>query len=47
MQIEKKKSDVIAPWKKDGYEYKGVVHYGMHYIQGNRQPYFSITGPPW
>lgn len=44
MQIEKRQTAQIAPWRKDGYEYKGTVFYGMHYIQGNHQPYFSITG---
>jgi hypothetical protein len=41
--IEKKKQYNLSPWMEDGYQYKGVVHYGMHYIYGNRQPHFSIT----
>lgn len=42
-QIEKYQTVIINPWRENGYDYKGVVQYGMHYIYGNSAPYFSIT----
>lgn len=42
-QIEKYQTAQIPQWTEYGYHYKGVITYGMHYIFGNSQPYFSIT----
>lgn len=47
MSIDKKKTAQIAQWTEDGYDYKGVVEYGMHYLEGNSLPYFSITASTW
>ena len=47
MQINKKKTGQIAQWTLAGYDYKGVVEYGMHYLEGNSLPYFSITASTW
>lgn len=43
-QIEKYQTYSLSQWKDEYYTYKGTVTYGMHYILGNSQPYFSITG---
>lgn len=43
-QIEKYQTYSLPQWKDDYYTYRGTVTYGMHYILGNSQPYFSITG---
>ena len=42
-EITKYQTAIINPWQEDGYDYKGVVQYGMHYIYNNSSPYFSIT----
>ena len=47
MSINKKKIAQIPQWTEDGYDYKGVVEYGMHYLEGNSLPYFSITASTW
>jgi hypothetical protein len=46
-QIEKYQVYRLGQWIEDGRTYKGEVTYGMHYILGNSQPYFSITGNTW
>jgi hypothetical protein len=43
MQIQKMKTTKIVPWSEHGYQFKGTVSYGMHYIQGNSSPHFAIT----
>ena len=42
-QIEKYKTYSIPQWTEGKTTYRGKVTYGMHYILGNSQPYFSIT----
>lgn len=43
-QIEKYQTYSLPQWKDEYYTYRGTVRYGMHYILGNSQPHFSITG---
>lgn len=42
-EIEKYNTYSLPQWKEGNTTYRGEVTYGMHYIFGNSQPYFSIT----
>ncbi len=42
-EIKKYQTAQIDTWKEGSKTYKCIVQYGMHYIYGNSQPYFSIT----
>jgi len=42
--IETKQVLSLGTWKDDHFQYKGTVTFGMHYIYGNSNPYFFITG---
>ena len=42
-QIEKYQTAQIPQWKEGNRTYRGEVTYGMYYLYGNSQPYFSIT----
>ncbi len=43
-EIEKNQEYSLPQWSGSYGKYQGTVSYGMHYIYGNSQPYFSITG---
>lgn len=43
-EIEKYNEYSLPRWSDEHSTYRGTVQYGMHYIYGNSQPYFSITG---
>ena len=43
-EIEKNQEYSLPQWSENYGKYRGTVRYGMHYICGNSQPYFSITG---
>jgi len=43
--IETKQLIDSGTWEDDDYfQYKGTAEFGMHYIYGNSNPYFYITG---
>ena len=42
-EITKYQTASIPQWGEWCFDYEGTVQYGMHYILGNSQPYFSIT----
>lgn len=42
-EIKKYNEYSLSRWSDEYYTYRGTVQYGMHYIYGNSQPYFSIT----
>ena len=43
-QIEKYQTVQINSWKEGKYDYKLTIKYGMHYLHGDYQPCFAITG---
>lgn len=34
-------------FEEDNKSYRMIVKYGFHYIEGNSEPYFAITGEIW
>ncbi len=46
-EIEKYNEYCPAQWSDKTHTYRAIFRYGMHYILGNSQPYFSITGSTW